>query len=397
MPVHFKARTFIYICWKKFQSFVHSFIMYQSMALASVLLSVSTATASSMFAKRDSWGPAFSLGPAKQEIISTTTTIYPGKMPSDQPGYLFVWLGISNGTGDLIQSIIGSYPKGQSQCTGANGDSTWCVSSEVYGLASNGYPNQWVGELQTADTDYANGIKLTYTLADKATYLWTQTMEDAVTGTLLSSFNKTTGPMLGWGTALECQDYNSSPCKGTVEEQSYVNSTIVLETADSTFIQTLGSGTGVTHTDMVTADGGKTWTIGKILIPAMTTETSTSSGSDSSSVDTNANIAAVSSVSASPELSTLASSVPSATVSMIPEISSVSSSSKSACAATKSMITKVSTSAKASACTKTGVPAVSGPASVQASAQASASKSKKAKKPKKSKNTRAPRPTASSA
>ncbi|KAH7417495.1 hypothetical protein BKA64DRAFT_658042 [Cadophora sp. MPI-SDFR-AT-0126] len=362
--------------------------MYQSLTLASLVLSASTAAASSMFTKRDSWGPAFSLGPAKQEIISTTTTIYPGKMPSNQPGYLFVWLGISNGTGDLIQSIIGSYPKGGSQCTGPNADTAWCVSSEVYGLASNGFPNQFIGELQTADTNYANGIRLTYTLADKATYLWTQTMEDAVTGTLLSSFNKTSGPMLGWGTALECQDYNGSPCKGTVEEQSYVNSTIVLAAADNSFVDTLGSGTGVTHTDMVSADGGKTWTIGKILIPAMTTETS--SDSASGSVDTNANVAASSSVGASLELSTLAPSVSSATASVIPEVTSIS---KSACQATKSMVTMVSPTAKASACTKTGVPGTSS----SASAQASASKSKKAKKPKKSKSTRAARPTASAA
>lgn len=124
-----------------------------------------------MFSKRDSWGAAFSLGPAKQEIISTTTIIYPGAMPADQAGYLFVWLGISNGTGDLIQSIIGSYPASGSECSKPNANTTWCISSEVYGLTSNGYPNQWVGDLTTADTNYANGIKLNYTLIDKASYL----------------------------------------------------------------------------------------------------------------------------------------------------------------------------------------------------------------------------------
>ncbi|KUJ10517.1 uncharacterized protein LY89DRAFT_564592, partial [Mollisia scopiformis] len=225
--------------------------------------------ASSMFTKRDSWGPAFSLGPAKQDIISTTTTIYPGEMPSDQAGYLFVWLGISNGTGDLIQSIIGSYPSGQSECSGTDADTTWCISSEVYGLASNGLPNQWVGSLTTADVNYANGIKLNYTLIDKESYLWLQTMEDAVTGQLLSTFNKTSGPMLGWGTAIECDDYNGVSCTGTISEQYYVNSTIILESADDTFIDTLGVSSGATYTEMVTADDGKTWTISNITIPAM--------------------------------------------------------------------------------------------------------------------------------
>lgn len=243
--------------------------MHLSATFASLMLSTSVATASSIFSKRDSWGPAFSLGPAKQNIISTTTTIYPGQMPADQAGYLYLWLGISNGTGDLIQSVIGSYPAGQSECSGADADTTWCISSEVYGLASNGYPNQWVGSLTTADIAFANGIKLNYTLVDKESYLWLQTMEDAVTGQLLSTFNKTSGPMIGWGTAIECNDYNGVACTGTIAEQTYVNSTIILESADDTFIDTLGVSSGATYTDMLTADDGLTWTISKITIPAM--------------------------------------------------------------------------------------------------------------------------------
>lgn len=247
---------------------------YNKYILTSILLSASTAVASNMnsFIKRDSWGAAFSLGPAKQEIIQTTTTIYPGKMPANQEAYLFAWLGISNGTGDLIQSIVGSYPAGGSECGGQEGaDTTWCISSEVYG---SGY--QYTGELTTADLNYENGILLNYTLVDSSTYLWTQTMSDAVSGTLLSSFNKTSGPMLGWGTALECNDSDGGKtCTGTDQHQYYLDSTIILKEADSTFIQTLGAGTGVTHTDMTTTDGGKTWIIEKIVIPPMVTNAAT--------------------------------------------------------------------------------------------------------------------------
>lgn len=218
-------------------------------------------------AKRDSWGAAFSLGPAASTIIKTTTTIYPGAYPTGQKAYLFSWLGMSNGTGDLIQSIVGSYPAGGSECGGqADQDTAWCISSEVYG---SGY--QYTGALTTADADApTNGILLTYELADEATWLWTQTMEDAATGTLLSSFNRTSGPMTGWGTALECNDADDgTTCTGTPEEQVYANSTIILKSADSGFIDTMGVGTGVTNTDMLTSDNGKTWTIEKITIPAM--------------------------------------------------------------------------------------------------------------------------------
>ena len=82
------------------------------------------------FDKRaDTWGPAVSLGPSKSEIVSVTTTSYPGVMPPNQSGGLFIWPGMSNGTGDLIQSVIGGYVKGGSQCgTGAGADSQWCVA-----------------------------------------------------------------------------------------------------------------------------------------------------------------------------------------------------------------------------------------------------------------------------
>ncbi|KAF2106195.1 hypothetical protein BDV96DRAFT_607563 [Lophiotrema nucula] len=98
-------------------------------------------------------------------------------------------------------------------------------------------------------------------------------MTDAVTGNFLSTFNKTSGSMLGWGTALECNE----GCTGTLETQYYVNSTIVLESADSTFIQTLGSSQGAMYTEMETADDGKTWTIAKITIAPMQSRTASAS------------------------------------------------------------------------------------------------------------------------
>jgi hypothetical protein len=253
--------------------------MYSHFALAGLLLSATTALANldfshhSNLAKRldVSWGPIVYLGPtqSKTPIISTTTTIYPGKMPSSQTGYMFAWLGISNGTGDLVQSIVGSYPKGQSECTGPNADTTWCISSEVYGLDKTGATVQFVGEKTTADVNYENGIRLNYTLVDKESYLWVQTMHDAVTGELLSTYNKTSGPMTDWNTAIELQPYNGQNPVGTTEPQYYVNTTIVLETADSSFSQTGTTTDGAKYTELETSDNGKTWTIAKITIPAM--------------------------------------------------------------------------------------------------------------------------------
>jgi hypothetical protein len=119
-------------------------------------------------------------------------------------------------------------------------------------------------------------------------------MSDAVTGTLLSTFNKTSGPMLGWGTAIECNDDNGVACTGTISEQIWLNSTIILEAADPTFIDTLGASSGATYTDMLTEDDGKTWTFAKLTIPAMTSQDDDSSSSSSAvaSTSTQAAVAA---------------------------------------------------------------------------------------------------------
>lgn len=221
-------------------------------------LLAATATAKST-AKRDvtvNWGPIVGFYETSSEIISTISTIYPGKMPSDQKGYMFAWIGIGNTTGDLVQSIVGSYPAGLSECEGdASSSTAWCISSEVYG-ASTGV--QSVGQLTTADADYENGIVFNYTLIDKATYLWEQTMTDAVTGKLLSTFQKATGPATLWNTAVELQPYNGASPTGLVEPQYYVNTTIVLAEEDASYGSSMYVEYGGEHTDATTSDGGKT-------------------------------------------------------------------------------------------------------------------------------------------
>lgn len=120
--------------------------------------------------------------------------------------------------------------------------------------------------------------------------------------------------MLGWGTALECNDNDAGEaCTGTTEPQYYVNSTIVLEGADESFVDTLGVGRGVVYTDMETADGRNTWTIAKITIPAMQESTN----------DDTSTVVAASSSSAS--LGNVATATSSAVVSAAPPPASSSS------------------------------------------------------------------------
>jgi hypothetical protein len=94
-----------------------------------VALLVATSSAASI-QKRDSWGGALSLGPSKSTIISAITTLIPGAAPSVQTGESFLWPGMSNGTEDLVQTTLESWP--DNTWCGAQ-TAQWCVRASVFG------------------------------------------------------------------------------------------------------------------------------------------------------------------------------------------------------------------------------------------------------------------------
>lgn len=101
-----------------------SLLATTALASAGILNSRATNT------KRDSWGGSVSLGPSKSTIINAVTTIIPGAAPSTQNGELFLWPGMSNGTGDLVQTTLESWPD-NSWCGATTGQ--WCVRASVFG------------------------------------------------------------------------------------------------------------------------------------------------------------------------------------------------------------------------------------------------------------------------
>ena len=94
-----------------------------------VALLSATPNAASLI-RRDSWGGALSLGPSESTIINAVTTLIPGPAPSVQTGELFLWPGMSNGTGDLIQTTLESWPS-NAWCGATTGQ--WCVRASVFG------------------------------------------------------------------------------------------------------------------------------------------------------------------------------------------------------------------------------------------------------------------------
>ncbi|EUC55909.1 hypothetical protein RSOL_143700 [Rhizoctonia solani AG-3 Rhs1AP] len=201
-------------------------------AIFSTLLAFSTA----LVAVADTWGGSYSLGPAKTNIIEMTTTIKPGAAPSTQAGMLFLWPGISNGTGDLVQTTLEQWPD-NSWCGAGKGE--WCV-------------------LKATDS-----VTINYKLgSNKMT--WTQTV--TIDGKAVSTINSDSGPyMKGWGTGTEC----NNGCTGTISAQKYTNTVITLDAADPTFGSTAGSAQGATATGLTSEQGGKVWKIATINVPAM--------------------------------------------------------------------------------------------------------------------------------
>ncbi|KAJ5735989.1 uncharacterized protein N7483_001114 [Penicillium malachiteum] len=181
--------------------------------------------------KRDSWGGAVSLGPSKANIVNAVTTIIPGTAPSTQNGELFLWPGMSNGTGDLIQTTLESWPD-NSWCGATTGQ--WCVRASVFGSFG-----QYSGDgSPVSGTDH---VRIEYNLeSDGQTWIH-------------------------YGTGTECDD----DCTGTIAAQQYLNTTITLDAGDATFGDTIVTSSGASYTGLASSQSGKVWTIKAMNIPAM--------------------------------------------------------------------------------------------------------------------------------
>ncbi|KAG8996033.1 hypothetical protein FRB93_000995 [Tulasnella sp. JGI-2019a] len=208
-----------------------------------------------LLAAADSWGGAYSLGPSTANIISAQTTLTPGVAPSTQNGELFLWPGMSNGTGDLIQTTLESWPS-NAWCGAATGE--WCIRCSIFGSFGQIDGNSAV----VKGTD---AVTINYVLgSDKNT--WTQTA--SINSVVVSTLSYAAGPyMKGYGTGTECDDN----CSGTIAAQTYTNTVITLDAADPNFGSTGVASGGTVMTGLSSSQSGKVWTIASINIPAMVT------------------------------------------------------------------------------------------------------------------------------
>ena len=240
--------------------------------ISSVILTITLPSAGAVAA--DGWGSSWSFGPvhptATNHIIYTKTTLVPGRLPpiTSTTGPLFLWPGISNPTSDLIQTTMDAWPDNAGYCGATAGQ--WCVEGSVFG--SFGQRN---GPTVAIDPD--DHVTIEYRLgSDNNT--WTQTVTSQKLGKVVSTLTSTSGLMPGGGFGFATEaDANSF----TIDTQYYLCTEVHLAAADPAFGATgvggvgamfgaTGRGSGIgTAKNLRTPDGGLTWLVDLITLPAM--------------------------------------------------------------------------------------------------------------------------------
>ena len=223
-----------------------------------LFLSASTLTSGAALSRRQNnygwkFSNALSTGPVASNsfIREATTTLILPKTNNPQTGNLALWPGMGTSDGDLIQGLAISVSDTSAGCAKSSGK--WCI------IASTLETTQKMGKAVPADP----GSKVTFHYKyNDATKKYDQTV--ALNGVVVSSLSTDSGKAQGWGTAVECQQ---AAC-GTAPAHQYINTKLVMDVADPRYDRTKGV-TGATG-NMVTKDGGKTWTIDTISIQSYT-------------------------------------------------------------------------------------------------------------------------------
>jgi len=218
----------------------------------------------------DGWGASYSFGPTTSRIIYAKTTLVPGRLPpiTSTTGPLFLWPGMSNPTSDLVQTTMDAWPDNKGYCKAAAGQ--WCVEASVFG--SFGQRN---GPTVAIDPD--DHVTIEYKLGTDGN-TWTQTVTSQKLAKVVSTLQSASGPMPkgGFGFATEA-DADSF----TIDTQYYLCSELHFAEADPHFAATgvggvgaqhgaTGKGSGIgTAKNVHTPDGGLTWLVDLITLPAM--------------------------------------------------------------------------------------------------------------------------------
>ncbi|KAI0009550.1 hypothetical protein F4779DRAFT_627697 [Xylariaceae sp. FL0662B] len=199
------------------------------------------------------FGPYFSLGPTQSWIREATTTLVLPEVPKPQEERLALWPGMGTSGGDLIQALAVSFEDPAANCGASTGQwCTWASTLQGVQLGGNQVPASPADEL---------AIKYVY---NDSTSEYDQSV--TINGKVVSTLSTSSGHAEGWGTAVECQ---VDACTGTVAAHQYLSTTVILDSADESFGDTLTLNEA-DSSGLTTSDGGKTWKVDSINIRSHT-------------------------------------------------------------------------------------------------------------------------------
>ncbi|KAL9570108.1 hypothetical protein ACKAV7_005616 [Fusarium commune] len=205
--------------------------------ILSVLAAIAVASANAAM------GPAFSTGPVGSGswIREATSTLVLPDVPQGSTGVASLWVGMGTDKGDLIQSIADNWQSDE-----------WSIFA--YTLTKTG-DNAQLPVQDEHQTPAKKGDRVTmHYKYDASTQEYVQYV--SINGKQVSTLSTSKGhEAMGFGSSVEC---GASDC-GTIGAHQWVDTKIILDTADPNYIQTFGKGEGVTGGEMTTSDGGKTW------------------------------------------------------------------------------------------------------------------------------------------
>ncbi|KAL2833872.1 hypothetical protein BDW59DRAFT_179505 [Aspergillus cavernicola] len=200
------------------------------------------------------FGPYFSLGPTQSWIREANTTLVLPEIPTPELlDRLALWPGMGTSGGDLIQALAVSFADPDANCGATEGQ--WCT------WASTLQGTQLGGDQVPASP--GDGLTMHYVYND-STGEYDQTV--SINGQVVSSLSTISGQAQGWGTAVECQD---DACQSTVPAHQYLSTTLILDSADQSFGDTLAINEA-DSSDFTTSDNGQTWTVSTINIHSHT-------------------------------------------------------------------------------------------------------------------------------
>jgi len=191
--------------------------------------------------------------PAAQGIVHVQTTL---TVPALTTQGLLLWPGLYIENNDLVQTLLVNDPAYLSSYCGTS-ENSWCVLAyQLEGSTGDAAQGALVspGDQIVIEYDY-----------DSSSGMTTQTA--SVNGNTVSSVTQPGALGYRFADTIECHAN-----VGATPEHTYTDTTITLAGSNPSFNANLNAADGATPTSFSSTDGGTTWYIQTITLPASTCE-----------------------------------------------------------------------------------------------------------------------------